>query len=778
MKMINKRKKAIVIVVLVFILLLICKIVLEYLYYKGILFPSYAIFKEKTIVVNDYDDIKNDSNEFDDINFNKALRKLELKNKKLSAFTDNDKVLWESDIGYKVQDFLWCDIDRDDEKELVLLAWRAGRYGSFLPFWIKENDLSFDQHIFIYKFKNSTFKSIWKSSYIEVDVREFYFDNEYKILTLLDKSYCRNRFAWFSWGLNSIKASKLDYDEKNDKVLGKLNLISVGDNLIHKQIYEQGNKNNRNYDFLYKNIKNYISKGNLKTINQETIFVDDEKEYSDFPNFGTPIEVGEAIKNAGFNLVTLANNHILDKNEKGIEITKKFYNDNDINYIGLRENGKNYKILDIEGLKVSVFNYTYGINMMTNDQVLKTNVNSLIDEKQVKRDLDEGVSKGDISIVFVHWGEENNNKITELQKHFAKIFLSKGVDIVIGTHPHILQKYELLKDGTGNEMLIYYSLGNIVSYQKDMENLIGGIADVEVLKTNNGIKFKSYILVPTWTAKNEEYVTTYLLSEYEDNITNKKEKIKTIEMLLNPIDKNEILSKIKRVKPVSEYEIKTIDKEGYNQKKKNSNIDVKNYDIINNVETISFGRYEQDNNIENGKEPIEWIIMAKKDGKAYLTSKYILDYIEFDKTNDENKEIKGIRYQDTYMYHQIFKSFIPTAFTDEEIELVHNKSVTLACNYRYNSIGFDYTNPYYMTAEETEFAKSKYRGESTNEYWILNKCDTFNKLDITTNREKFVMADGNIAYNGFRNEKEKNELEGATNIYEVKGFRPFIIIDY
>lgn len=118
------------------------------------------------------------------------------------------------------------------------------------------------------------------------------------------------------------------------------------------------------------------------------------------------------------------------------------------------------------------------------------------------------------------------------------------------------------------------------------------------------------------------------------------------------------------------------------------------------------------------------------------------------------------------------------AFTNEEIELIHNKAVTLACNYRYNSISFDYTNAYYMIAEDTPFARSKYQGENTNEYWILNKCDTSNKLDITTNREKFVMADGNIAYNGFRNENEKNELNGKTNIYEKKGFRPFIIIDY
>ena len=520
--------KIILVIISIFTLFIIYKSVLHFLYFNGIIFPSYANFKDKIIVVNDYDNISNDSNEFDDIDFNKVLRKIELKNKKIIAFTDNDRILWESDEGYKVQDFLWCDIDRDEENELVLLTWKAGRYGKFLPFWIKENDMSFDQHIFIYKFKNRTFKSIWKSSYIEVDVKEFYFDDEYKILTLLDEKNCRTRFAWLSWGLSSIKASKIDYDEKNDKTIGRLNLISVGDNLIHKQIYNYGLENNKNFDFLYENIKKYINRGNLKTINQETIFIDNEREYSDFPKFGTPIEVGNAIKNAGFNLVTLANNHIFDKKDYGIEITKKFYDENDINYIGLKDNNKNYKILDIDGIKISVFNYTYGINFMTAEQVLKTNVNSLIDEKQVKRDLDEGVPKSDISIVFVHWGKEYDSSITELQKHYAKIFLSKGVDIVIGTHPHILQKYELLKDANGNEMLIYYSLGNFVSYQKNIENLIGGIADVEIVKTNNGIKFKNYKLVPTYTVKIDNFVTTYLLSEYEKNIKELKNKANSL----------------------------------------------------------------------------------------------------------------------------------------------------------------------------------------------------------------------------------------------------------
>ena len=402
---------------------------------------------------------------------------------------------------------------------------------------------------------------------------------------------------------------------------------------------------------------------------------------------------------------------------------------------------------------------------MTTNEVYNSEICSLVDEKQVKRDLDEGVRKSDLSIVFVHWGDENDRNISDFQKHYAKIFLSKGIDIVIGTHPHIVQKSELLKDNNGNELLIYYSLGNFISYQKNIENLIGGFLDIDVLKTNNGIKISKCSLLPTYTYRDNSYSTVYLLddykkldSSYNNNINNKYnfsvERIQSVaDSLFSSFIGEELFDKLKTIKTVVEN------------------------DGIEHIDTIELGHYEQDNDLSNGKEPIEWIVMAKKDGKAYLTSKYILDYIEFDKSKNKKKIINKITYKNTYMYYFIYNDFIKNSFTDKEMSFIHNGNVTLACNYRYNSIGFDYTNPRYMCATETEFAKNKRVEKNMNEYWILNRCDTSNVLDINTNREKFVMADGGMAYEGYRNEEEKI-LYKSSNIYEKKGFRPFIAIEY
>ena len=106
-----KKNIKIVFIVLIIgiIIFAVLSILLSYLYYKGIVFPCYAVFKEKSIDIKDYNKLNNDSNDFDDLEFDKTLRRLTLKNKKLYAHTDNDYVIWESNPEYKVQDFLWCD---------------------------------------------------------------------------------------------------------------------------------------------------------------------------------------------------------------------------------------------------------------------------------------------------------------------------------------------------------------------------------------------------------------------------------------------------------------------------------------------------------------------------------------------------------------------------------------------------------------------------------------------------------------------------------------------
>ena len=120
----------------------------------------------------------------------------------------------------------------------------------------------------------------------------------------------------------------------------------------------------------------------------------------------------------------------------------------------------------------------------------------------------------------MHWGVEYKNEITNFQKEWAKIFLDLGIDIVIGTHPHVLQNVEVLSNEYGNEMLVYYSLGNFISSQNTINTMLGGEAKIEILNTNNGIKIL-YNMIPVITQKKKGFITTYLLSDYNDDLIKK-----------------------------------------------------------------------------------------------------------------------------------------------------------------------------------------------------------------------------------------------------------------
>lgn len=502
--------------------------------YNGKNILKYVKWKDKIYKVENSEDkyIKKEFSDIDLRNENEEyhLSKIELKNKKLIIYI-NGIAKWYSPDEYNVQDFLYCDIDRDNEDEIVVLLWKKGKFGTRKPFFLEDDKEKWSQHIFIYDDKNGFIKPIWCSSYISVEIKEMAFDDTYKILTALDTDNCRTRWAWITWGLNNLEASKYDYDDRYDKILKEVKINSFGDNLIHKEIYDIALKNNKNFDFIYENIKDELKTADINSINQETIFVDKEEEYSTYPYFGTPIECGKSIVDAGFNLVTLANNHSLDKYEYGINTTIDFYESywkNKVNYLGIKKQkyeissisqiftldkkekqnifDNRYKIIKVNGFKIAVFNYTYNLNKLPDIRYNKYNiwVNSLEDEKRVKRELDEGRRKSDVCIVFVHWGSEYKNEIDSFQKKWSKIFLEKGVDIVIGTHPHVLQDVEVLKDSYGREMLVYYSLGNFISYQGKKDTDIGGEAKVDIVLTNHGLKIKSYKLntVKTFIGKN------------------------------------------------------------------------------------------------------------------------------------------------------------------------------------------------------------------------------------------------------------------------------------
>ena len=307
-------------------------------------------------------------------------------------------VIWTAPKDIKVQDAMSCDIDGDGADELVLLCWKIGRFGTSKPFWVEEDEKTWSQHIFVYTCNGETVKPKWMSSYIGVDVVTMAASdrggrqagdaaaqnsidgrqaggaaaqngidgqkvggaarnnkNFRQRLLLTDTEGKVSSWIWDSWGF-----TKEDTD---------ISFVVFGDNLIHEPIYQYGLHNsNNNFDFLFdsKNIKEAIAASDVAVINQETPLTDQPSKYSGYPRFGTPAGVGEAIADAGFDVVTCATNHALDQGVSGIDFTKVFFDSRDILCLGVQSEDEKeyrpYEVLARGGAKIALFNYTYGTN--------------------------------------------------------------------------------------------------------------------------------------------------------------------------------------------------------------------------------------------------------------------------------------------------------------------------------------------------------------------------------------------------------------------------------
>ncbi|MGN0347577.1 MAG: CapA family protein [Lachnospiraceae bacterium] len=457
-------------------------------------------------------------------------------------------LLWESPREYKVQDFLWCDINGDEQEELLLLCWKIGRFGKHKPFWVEEDEQDWSQHIFVYQWNGKEMQPLWMASDIGLSARRWKYD-PHGILLIEDKDGELTGWKWPNWGLERVET--------------EIEFLALGDNLVHAPIYNYGMEHG--YDFLFENLADEIMQANVAIINQETILVEDPVRYGDFPDFGTPMEVGEAIVDAGFDVVSHATNHALDQGIYGIETTTQFYADKNIACLGIGVRGA--QIVRRRGLKIAFLNYTYGLNGKTMPAEMPDAVSTLSDEDRVRWELQQAREAADILIVCVHWGTEYSSEIDEEQQKWTDIFFENRVDVVIGTHPHVLQPYGIIDreivaadtagietivadtagvetivadtagvetvaaDTAGAEtmdmdtaasvnhqMLVYYSLGNYISAQDRVECIFGGMARFTIGYTMEGLEITGYELVPLITHQSDGYFTTYRLEDYSEEL--------------------------------------------------------------------------------------------------------------------------------------------------------------------------------------------------------------------------------------------------------------------
>lgn len=420
---------------------------------------------------------------------------------------NHGEAVWQSDREIQVQDILWCDIDHDGERELLLLCWKRGRYGDSRPFWVTEDETSWSQHIFIYDWTADGIRPIWMASDIGLEAAAWRFD-ETQRLVITDRDGAQSAWDWISWGLKRIELQT----EKTE-----LTFAALGDNLIHRQIYDYAFRHDDGcFDSLFASVQQELDQYDVTSINQEGLYVDQPEQYSSYPLFGTPLQVGEAVVQAGFDIVTCANNHALDKGLEAIDRTAAFFAQNGVLCVGIQPSGdetyRPYEIYEQNGIRCAVFSYTESTNGHAMPEDAPYALHTLNDEQQIREDLLAGREAADFCLVFVHWGTEYADTPDEMQKYWAAVFADCGADVVIGAHPHVLQPYEWITGQDGHKTLVYYSLGNFISAQTEEACRLGGLAYFTVTKENGRCSVTAYGLKTLVTEEENGRYTTSLVS--------------------------------------------------------------------------------------------------------------------------------------------------------------------------------------------------------------------------------------------------------------------------
>jgi poly-gamma-glutamate capsule biosynthesis protein CapA/YwtB (metallophosphatase superfamily) len=267
-------------------------------------------------------------------------------------------------------------------------------------------------------------------------------------------------WTWESFGLKNLD--------------NEVTFVAYGDNIIHTPIYEYARRyEDGDFSFLYESFRDEIQEADIAAVQAETILVDKDSAVSGYPQFGSPPEVGEALKDAGFDIVSCANNHALDKGIYGIDVTTSFYKEQGMTCIGIQNSSERsyrpYDIIAKNGIRFALFSYTYGTNAGDISDSYPHAIHYLPrnknEEEKLVSDLKSAGQEADFIVVFVHWGNEYETEISQYQMHVAELLAEGQADVVIGTHPHVVQETKEVTRPDGGKMLVYYSLGNFRSDQ-------------------------------------------------------------------------------------------------------------------------------------------------------------------------------------------------------------------------------------------------------------------------------------------------------------------------
>lgn len=319
-------------------------------------------------------------------------------------------------------------------------------------------------------------------------------------------------------GDNKEEISEKDMPVKEEPIepeTAEARILSVGDLMFHMPQVKSAYLGDGNYDFTgnFEHVKKYISEADIAIGNFETVTAGNDKKFSGFPQFNSPKETLLALKETGFDIVSTANNHSLDQGKEGILNTLKYSKEYGLKAIGTYESPqKEFVIEEKNGIKIGFIAYTYGLNSLEfylSDEELSYMVNR-IDEDKIKMDIDKLKDQVDIIAVSLHWGTEYQREPSQDQIDLGHKMVDWGANIIFGSHPHVLQKSEIIKKD-GRDNFIIYSQGNFFSNQSKesmgnsfTEDGVMVAIDLEKDITNEITTIKNVEFLPTWIYKYKE----------------------------------------------------------------------------------------------------------------------------------------------------------------------------------------------------------------------------------------------------------------------------------
>lgn len=308
----------------------------------------------------------------------------------------------------------------------------------------------------------------------------------------------------------------------------EVSLLMVGDILLHTPVAQSGLQEDGQYDFeqIFSHTKSVIEEADIAMVNQEVIIGGEELGISGYPCFNAPYALGDDLVDAGFDVILHATNHAVDKGKRGLENCMQYWESEhpELEVVGIHpteEDSKEISVLEQNGIKIAILNYTYGTNGIELPSDMPYAVD-LMTESKVIEDLQRAEELADFTVVCPHWGIEYQLEENANQRKWATLMAENGADLIIGTHPHVIEPMEWITEDT----FVYYSLGNFVNWTSGTgagvaNRMVGGMAQV-ILERNDEQKvvIKSADVRPVvcHLEPGTNGVSVYFLDEYTEEL--------------------------------------------------------------------------------------------------------------------------------------------------------------------------------------------------------------------------------------------------------------------